>query len=103
MVWTATTVSAIQYMAIGNGELMHECFPKHSPLTNQNTTIINKIWQPFIRNGKSTMKFNKKNGIQYWKNDVSSTLPRWYWDIEEIDIEIDRVIVSNCYRNLYIY
>ena len=25
---------------------------------NQNTIIINKIWKYFIRNGKSTMKFN---------------------------------------------
>ena len=83
-------------MAIGYGELMHECFPNthaweqqernetkrdedgkkrgvsmerskagtnkrsHEGLSlpNQNTIIINKIWQYFIRNLKSRMKFN---------------------------------------------
>ena len=84
-------------MAIGHGELMHKCFPKHSRMgtartkldketdedgkkrglsmerskagtnkrspdglshPNQNTIIINKIWEYFMRNGKSTMKFN---------------------------------------------
>ena len=84
-------------MAIGHGELMHECFPKQLRMgtarmkednetdkdiqkrgmsmekstagtnkrspdglshLNQNTIIINKIWKYFIRNGKSTMKFN---------------------------------------------
>ena len=83
-------------MAILNGELVHECFPKHSRMgtartndketdedgkkrglsmerskagtnkrspdglshPNQNTIIINKIWEYFIRNEKKTIKFN---------------------------------------------
>ena len=30
----------------------------------------------FIRNGKSTMKFNKQNGLEQSKNEKSSTLVR---------------------------
>ena len=47
--------------------------------SNQNTIIINKMWQYFIRNGK---KYNEiqltknKMDLNIPKNDKSSTLPR---------------------------
>ena len=109
-------------MAIGHGELLQECFPKHSRMgternktkrqtktvrrealvwkeakrarkktspdglshPNQNTIIINKIWYYFIRNGKSTMKFNwqKKMDLNIWKitNHPPSPLhPQYHW------------------------
>ena len=45
--------------------------------SNQNTVIINIICLYFVRDGKSTMKFNyqKTNGLKQSKKDKSSTLP----------------------------
>ena len=45
---------------------------------NQNTIIINKMWEYFIRNGKrqSNSIDKNQNGLKYSKNDKSSTLPR---------------------------
>ena len=40
-------------MAIGNGELMHECFPKHSPMETARMKEDNDTDEDFKKRGES--------------------------------------------------
>ena len=84
-------------MARGNVELMRECFPmerskqqsgherKRSPdglsLPNQNTIIINIIWQHFIRKAKK-----KYNEIQLTKNRNNGILKKSF-TLHRLDVK----------------
>ena len=95
--------------AILNGELMHDCFPKHSRIGTvkmndrkaqpiQNTIIINIIWYYFIRYRKTAIKStnstNNTMDLKQSKNEKSSTLPRHYKNKRAI-------FCARCHVSLY--